>query len=278
MPEFSDETKIKRKIALDLIGHPVTFWSVPVGLTGMIAMLIDPSLIGLVLLTGGFGISMGSYIINYFFRGEVFEERYRQKFYERVIKEQKKSLEELEGDLRNFAKIKGAEEHVAQAEEQLSLVQKKLAALYSILKGKFNKGELTYVRYADIIEQGCGAVLDNIKYIVALVKSISTIDESYINARFKELSKSKTQSEADKKEIVTLSNRKIIREEQLNKINEVLTQNEELFTKIDEASVEIADLRLEKGSAMADAEAVFLELEKLVERIRSQRTAVNIKI
>ncbi len=133
------------------------------------------------------------------------------------------------------------------------MVQEKFSTMHEILDKKLNTGELTYARYAGTAEQVCVSVLDNLKYLMGLMKSVGAIGKRYSNSKLEE-------------------QREELSKTQLKKIDDLLIQNEEALAQLDNFIAAIADIRLDKGIALADLETARQGLEDMVRRAQSKLT------
>jgi len=262
--DFSQESTAKA-VRKDILQHPLTVYSLPLIIGGGLAtFLINP--IFAVLLCSGIAIGGGSWIINNYFRRDVFESRYVKQLREVLLKQRENMLESLESELKECHSIEGVEQYADQGAEQFKMVKERFDNLQDILSEKLNQGELTFIRYAGTAEQVYLSVLDNLRTVVSLFKSISTIDENYIQMRLRELGKMKKLTKADEQEIATLNERKQLRDTQLEKINVFLTQNEEAMTEMNKAAVAIAEMKTDKSTVSVDIETARKELEELAKR------------
>ena len=262
--DFSQESTAKA-VRKDILQHPLTVYSLPLIIGGGLAtFLINP--IFAVLLCSGIAIGGGSWIINNYFRRDVFESRYVKQLREVLLKQRENMLESLESELKECHSIEGVEQYADQGAEQFKMVKERFDNLQDILSEKLNQGELTFIRYAGTAEQVYLSVLDTLRTVVSLFKSISTIDENYIQMRLRELGKMKKLTKADEQEIATLNERKQLRDTQLEKINVFLTQNEEAMTEMNKAAVAIAEMKTDKSTVSVDIETARKELEELAKR------------
>jgi len=149
----------------------------------------------------------------------------------------------MQKELVECKSIQGVEHFAAQGAEQFTRIREKFENLREILAQKLNTGELTYGRYFGTAEQVYLSVLDNLRDVVNLLNSVSSIDADYINSRLYELSKHKNPTEADKQEVETLNERKQLRESQSQKVDVLLTLNEKAMTQIDQTTAAIAEMK-----------------------------------
>ena len=265
---FSKEATKKAVLNVTL-QHPLTLYSATLGaLGGLTALLLEPSMLVFFAAVGSISVGIGSWIFNYFFRSNVFANRYIQNLCRELNKQKEEAKKSIKSDLIKYKSLDGAEHFIKQGVEQFGRIQESFEKLREILFAKFNAGELTLARYLGTSEQVYLSVLDNLKEITDLLKSVSAIDVGYLLSRLGELNKLEKLMEADEEEIKTLNKRKKIREEQLQRINTLLTRNEEAMTQINETIAVIAETKTMKGQAMMDMETARQELENLAKRAK----------
>lgn len=107
-------------------------------------------LLGSISAVGG-GVT--GWVINFFFRGDVFAARYIQGCQEAVALQHRSLMETMHEDLADCRSIVGAEDFSDQGIAQLEQVQKRLVTLREILANKLHNSELSYSRYLGAAEQ-----------------------------------------------------------------------------------------------------------------------------
>lgn len=140
-----------------------------------------------------------------------------------------------------------------------------------LLDKKFNTGELTYGSYLGAAEQVYLSVLDNLLKSVSLLQSVETIDPEYINGRYRELQALDQVTEADEREFEALQKRLDIRNNQIQQVNTLLTENEESMTIMDETIAAIADLQTGKGLGENDLQTAMDHLKEIAGRTKSYK-------
>jgi hypothetical protein len=266
VPDFS--SKATRKAVLrETLQHPVTLAGSAVGILGGMAGLMfnGGALIGTVAITG---LSLGivSWLINYFIRDKSFANRHLDALHAELQKQRNDTLNKIQADLTELSDLGGAEHLSEQGVDQFTLVQEKLKNFEVLLASKFDRNEITFGRYLGTAEQVYLSVLDNLLDIVHTLRSVATIESDYIDDRLSAIAKLPKITPADEAEIATLQKRKLLKEEQLEKVNILLTKNEEAFTALDTATIAISSLKTVKGRATADLDAAMSELQDLVAR------------
>lgn len=263
MGDFSQQA-IGKAMLRDTFQHPLTLYPMVLGVLGAAASLVFDLpfavLLGSVSALGG-GV-MG-WVVNFFFRGDAFATRYIQGCQEAVALQRRQLMETMHEDLVQCRSIPGSEDSSEQGIAQLEQVQKRLANLRDILEDKVGRNELIYGRYLGAAEQVYLSVLDNLRAVTAILKGVSTIDTKYISHRLNELQRIKKPTDADREENETLVKRKGLFDEQLEKVNVLLTRNEEAMTQMDDATAAVANMDSDESRTSLDLEAAIEELQKL---------------
>lgn len=253
--------------------HPLTLFPVAIGILGTIGILLfQAPLLAVGAAVGGFGIGIGSWAVNYLLRNKTWANRYIESLHQKIEAQKKAALEKIERDLIGSQTQKGTEQFAEQGATQFKMIQSCFENLKTILAEKLNPGELTYSRYLGTAEQVYLSVLDNLQNIATLLKSIRTIDEDYLEERMGSLKAMKKLSETDEKELEALDERKKLRQDQLQKIDDLLTHNEEALTDLDQTTTSLAAVQTVQGRAKVDLESAMKELEELAQR--SQKYSV----
>jgi hypothetical protein len=151
-----------------------------------------------------------------------------------------------------------------QPAEQLRALQQKRATLVDVLERRLDGGEITYSRYLAAAELVFQSALHNLREVAVANKSISTIDEGYIDRRLGELATDDSDAESSARERATLEQRRQLRVGQRSKIAKLMAQNESGLTALDRTTTALADVPI--GKRPEDAEAAMSALEELAER------------
>ena len=151
-----------------------------------------------------------------------------------------------------------------QPAEQLAALQVKRETLLDVLDRRLDAGELTYARYVVSAQQVYSSAIDNLGEVAVAAASISTIDQTYIDRRLRELSQDDSDVEAVERERSTLMRRAELRAGQRSKIAKLMAQNEAALTSLDRTTTALADVPI--GKHPEDAEAAMAALEELADR------------
>lgn len=147
---------------------------------------------------------------------------------------------------------------------QLRSIQQKRDNLAEVLVRRLDAGELTYARYLTTAHQVYEASLDNLHEVAVGLRSISAIDEGYIDNRLDDLTAAGQSGDATDRERESLEGRRQLRRGQERKIADLLAQNESAMTLLDRTATAMADAPI--GRTPEDAEAAMAALEELAER------------
>ena len=145
---------------------------------------------------------------------------------------------------------------------QLKALQEKRDNLVEVLNRRLEAGELTYARYLSTAQQVYLAALDNLSEVAVAERSISAIDNEYIDSRLEELVEQEGESALAERE--SLSDRRALREGQEERIADLLAQNESAMTLIDRTATALADAPI--GKEPQDADAAMAALREMAER------------
>jgi hypothetical protein len=185
----------------------------------------------------------------------------RQEEYEESLKEV------LRTGLKDCLGLPGGNELARHGMEQFSRVQDKMGGIREMLDLKLDPREMTYHRFLGVTEQACLGVLDNLKGVVAHVKSAASINPAYIQTRLAALKKREQQegslSGEEQKERAALAERAALRESQIKTARGLLAQNEEALTEMERVSAAIAAWNSDGRFADVDFESALARLQEL---------------
>jgi hypothetical protein len=267
-PPLSDfsQKAIQRAVLKEGLAHPLTLFPPALGLiSGLAGFLFSVPLL-FAIMAGTFVIGAGSIIVNIFLLSERSASRYIRRLNAKLKEHEKYVLASLEKDLLECSSIKGGEHYAPQGVEQFRRIQEKYQNVLDLLEQKLSSGELTFGRFSGAAEQVYLSTLNNLKQVVATLQSAGTIDPGYIEGRLEQLAMLKQKSEADGKEVDTLKKRRALREEQLDKVNHLLTRNEEAMTEMETTTAAIADMQTDGSFAATDFDHAITLLQELAQR------------
>ena len=145
---------------------------------------------------------------------------------------------------------------------QLKAIQEKRDNLVEVLNRRLEAGELTYARYLSTAQQVYLVALDNLSEVAVALRSISAIDNEYIDSRLEDLADQ--EGETADAERASLNDRRSLRAGQEKRTADLLAQNESAMTLIDRTATALADAPI--GKEPQDADAAMAALREMAER------------
>ncbi|MBI4349476.1 MAG: hypothetical protein HY553_21755 [Elusimicrobia bacterium] len=266
MADFSRDAT-RKAVLRAALENPLTMYSTGVGLLGTLAVGLFGAAAAPVAV-GGLGLGLASGLFTYFVRGNAVADRHVKALYEELQKQRQALMARLEKSLKDLARDAQGEvcEQADQGAKQFRMARERFESLQRTLDDKLQPGELTYSRYLGASEQVYLSVLDNLSVVAALLSSVSAIDPRYIAARKKALLALTSPPEADRKELKTISERERLLSDNLEKVNSLLTSNEEAITNMDKLGVALAEIRTSPDGGGADLDTAIQEMEELAKQ------------
>lgn len=256
--------KAIKKAVLDIgFKHPATIYPIAIGVSsGFVGWLFGLPFLYIIALAG---ILIGPVwaVAQIFFFNDKIGRRYIERLNEKQREYEQHVRKRVEIGIEECRNIKGFEDYATQGAEQCKGIKTKLENIQELLELKLRRGEITFGRFLGAAEQVNLNVLDNLKSAVSTLKSASSINMDYIQDRFDELARRKQRTEDDIKEEEALKKRLQIREEQIRKVNRLLTLNEEAMTEMENISAAVADWQTDGRFADTDFESAITRLQEL---------------
>jgi hypothetical protein len=260
--DYLPEVIQKQVISLG-VKHPATVYPMALGAgSAFVGWLFSAPMLYLIALVGMLSGPAWAIAQIFFFREKI-SLRYIQQLNERQKQYRAEARILLEAELKECRDIEGLESYTAQGIAQFAGIREKFETVRELLKVKLHEEELTYGRFLGAAEQVNLSVLDNLKDIVSLLKSMASIRPVHIRERLKKLSEIKSKSEDDLKQQAALEKRLALREEQIHKVKNLLTKNEEALTEMEKISAAIADWQTDEHFARTDFESAIARLQEL---------------
>jgi hypothetical protein len=217
---------------------------------------------------GGLAVGAGSWAVNYFFRKDTFLRDHLMKAQLLAEGRMQTVRKDLEKNLKDSGLSADTNDYAKQALQQYELMQNSFENFRHVLVEKLNPDEITFSRFLTTAEQVNLAVLDSLQSIATRLKSIGAIDPKYIESRILALEKLKKREPTDEDELKTLLARKNLRDEQMTKVNEILTYNEEALTQLAKANAAIVEMKGKHGHSSMELADATSELEEIAKRAR----------
>lgn len=261
----------KSNIAMkESIQHPLTLFPTAVGMLGGLGtVLFGTTPLIAAVAAGGIVIGVGSFLVNYFARGEHYFQKFLQEAHRKSVIQMQSLLDQLKTSLKKKEIPEDNIKYAEQSLDQLDHLFKMFEAFKNLLNQKLNPNELTFVRYFAAADQVQLSVLDNLKVISVKLKSIASIDINYIEERFVSLKQQSKLDPTDHDEVQTLNTRKKVREQQMDQVNILLTYNEQALTQLAVTNAAIADMKGIDGLSKTDLNSAVQELEVLAKRAQN---------
>lgn len=153
---------------------------------------------------------------------------------------------------------------------QLKAIQEKRRGLVDVLGKRLDAGEMTFARYLDSVEQVYSSVIANLGEVALAMRSITALDEQYVDTRLAEIDAEASGSAAVAREKTSLEDRRAMQDAQEQKVADLLAQNEAAMTAIDRTTTALADAPI--GRPVEDAEEAMTALEELAARASKYAT------
>lgn len=238
-----------RAVMSDTLQHPTTI--IPLGLgfvAGVGVILLSPAAgVGAAIVGAGIGLGALGWGINFYGRRDSFALRYHQKLHELTKRAAEDKLSSLRRILREDVDC-------PQGYRQVGDLREKFQNLRVVLERSLNRGELTFSRYLGTAEQINLGMLGNLNKVVNLLISIRDIDIEDLESRIQNLESSSSRD----RELNALRARKQIYDDARSEVNDLLAQNEEALTALDQASIVASNIETtsngEMGAAMSQLE------------------------
>ncbi|WP_446011720.1 hypothetical protein [Candidatus Electrothrix sp.] len=257
---------VQKAVQAESLFHPVSLYSTALGLlSGLGWYLFDMSMLA-ISMGGLLCLGAGMATVNMIFRRDIIARQYLDRLSARFAEEREGLLRTLSTDLEKCRHIRGAGQYGEQARQQFVFITEKYDTFRTMLDQKLKHGELTYGRFLGAAEQVYLGGLDTLRRIVVLLQSVATIDPDYIAQRLAELERLTTPDPADEREYATLKKRQELMEEQLKQVNNLLTDNEESMTIMNQTIATVAQMQTGGDLASMDLETAMENLQELAQR------------
>jgi hypothetical protein len=263
---------IRRHVATEALTHPATLYPGALGILGGVAGALFGSphilLAGVAAALAG----LASATVNYFFRDKKFAEEYLAQLVKKKERRQEQLKRSLREELLLCRNLKGCEDYAWQAVQQFDRIHKKAESFSKVVEEKFGLGELELGAASAAAEEALKGVIENLGKALTLMKNAQTVDEDYIFERLRKLAALKRLKKEDVRERDALLRRKQLRDGLLDRVNLLLTENEEALTVMDEALLAVSELEHEDAKAAVTLRTSIGRLQDLARQI-SERAA-----
>ena len=256
--DFEEQAIIKalNKSIMDNWFVGASIGAIPVGI--LTAILIGTG-VGIPIIGGALLLGGGTWAWKRFFKGDKFVDQYRDHLRQQLDEDTERRRNELQRSLEAYGN--------KHACEQLEQFQTKIKVFIEILDMKFpDKNQLTYNRYYTIAQEVFLSGIDNLNEVLLIHKTLDAIDMDYIERSLQRL-ESREQDAVTKRERSSLLQSKQQYQDQQQDIKNLMAQNEEALSKLDEAIVQVQDIkRSANNEGQLDMEASMEQLHRMTQQ------------
>ena len=250
-------TAVKKAVLATATQKPLTVYAATVAaLGGGFALAVQSGPIALAALGVGAAVSVSSWLWEFLVKGDNHASNFVQRYRKLLEERRREALTALKADLAEIGDTRGL--------SQVELFSDKFENFVSVLDKKLEPEELTYNRYLSIAEQVFLGGLDNLDNAAIAQKSVSAIDVDRLEREINTLSAHS--DPASKAKVAEMQKRQKLREDQLERANQLIIENEKALTHLDHVSTKIAAINTKQGRAEIDLEAAMDELRRLIVR------------
>lgn len=258
-PSFTRKD-LKKAVLKEATEHPITMSTTALGIIAGAGMLIfGTESIFLLSTIGLIGTGLTSFGYNYFLKKEFYESKYLEKLQKDLESQNEQKIKALKENLSKT--FNNGQDFAHQGSQQMKKVDEKVSAFLEVLNEKFQEDSITHRRYIGSVSNVVGALLDNLKKIVAILRASDTINLSELKKRIRILEGSTTK--ADKEEKHALEERKVTLEKNLTVVDELLSKNERALTMIDKVTSELSMIDTSMNDSTLNIEEGISDLENL---------------
>jgi hypothetical protein len=256
--DFEEQAIIKalNKSIMDNWFVGASIGAIPVGI--LTSILLGTG-IGIPIIGGALLLGGGTWAWKRFFKGDRFFEQYRDHLRQLIDEDTERRRLELQQSLEAYGN--------KHACEQLEQFQIKIKVFIEILDMKFpDKSQLTYNRYYTISQEVFLSGIDNLNEVLMMHKTLDAIDLDYIERSLQRLEKQEQDASTKREQSSLLQSRQKYLDQQQD-IKNLMAQNEEALSKLDEAIVQVQDIkRSTNNESQLDMEASIEQLHRMAQQ------------
>ena len=256
--DFEEQAIIKalNKSIMDNWFVGASIGAIPVGI--LTSILLGTG-IGIPIIGGALLLGGGTWAWKRFFKGDKFFDQYRDHLRQLIDEDTERRRHELQQSLEAYGNN--------HASEQLEQFQTKIKVFIEILDMKFpDKNQLTYNRYYTISQEVFLSGIDNLNEVLLIHKTLDAINIDYIDRSLQRL-EGREQEAVTKRERSSLLQSRQQYQDQLQDIKNLMAQNEEALGKLDEAIVQVQDIkRSANNEGQLDMEASMEQLHRMAQQ------------
>ena len=211
------------------------------------------------------GLAVVAYGYNFFFRRRKHFDAAVAKFYLKEEKRQNKIVNSMCAYLYRLCRENTARGLARKGGEHIKLVLKQYRMLTESLRVHLSPTELSYGRILGSSREALSGVIQNIAKMSLMLKSLETI---YAHKAIGASSSGHGAGSHDSRSQAAIDERKDIAQEQLDRIGELISANEEALTAFAKTTSELAALTAGGGVSTQSFETVVDDLKLLAERVK----------
>lgn len=258
-PEDFEEKAVIRALNKSVMDNWFVGASIGAIPVGILTAILFGTGVGVPIIGGALILGGGTWAWKRFFRGDKFSESYRIHLRNLIEEDTERRRNELQKALDAYGN--------KHAGEQLEQFQTKIKVFIEILDLKFpDKNQLTYNRYYTIAQEVFLSGIDNLNEVLLIHKTLDAIDIDYIERSLQRIEK-RDADEVTKRERNSLLQSRQQYIDQQQDIKNLMAQNEEALGKLDEAIVQVQDIkRSANNEARIDMEASMEQLHRMAQQ------------
>jgi len=258
-PEDFEEKAIIKALNRSIMDNWLVGASIGAIPVGILTAILLGTAIGVPIIGGAILMGGGTWAWKRFFTGDRFFDRYRDHLRQLLDEDTERRREELQKALDAYGN--------KHACEQLEQFRTKIKIFMEILDVKFqDKNQLTYNRYYTIAKEVFLSGIDNLNEVLLIHKTLDAINMDYIDRSLQRIEKLE-QDASTRRENASLLQSKQQYLEQQQDIKNLMAQNEEALTMLDEAIVQVQDIRRSSGNeGQMDMEASMEQLHRIAQQ------------
>jgi hypothetical protein len=258
-PEDFEEQAIIKALNKSIMDNWLVGASIGAIPVGILTSILLGTGVGIPIIGGALLLGGGTWAWKRFFKGDRFFDKYRDHLRQLLDQDTERRRNELERSLEAYGN--------KHACEQLEQFQTKIKVFMEILDVKFpEKNQLTYNRYYTIAQEVFLSGIDNLNEVLLIHKTLDAIDLDYIERSLQRLEKQE-QNAATKREQNSLLQSRQQYQNQQQDIKNLMAQNEEALSKLDEAIVQVQDIkRSTTNEGQFDMETSMEQLHRIAQQ------------
>lgn len=255
---------IQKNVRCKSLAHPLTLFPTAFGMgCAAFAAIANVPMFYLLALAGFVGPIW--LVVQMCFRSDALGKRYLKALDERREWYKFWLMDQVKVGLGQQYATEIACEHAVQGCQQFDRTRVVREGIQELLAMKLNTSELTFHRFLAAAEQAYLSILDNLKDVVAALKSANSIAPDDLKRRIAKCVKTKQLSEADREEKETLEERLQLWNSQMQRVDSLLAKNERAITAMDNISSRISEWHTDQHFAASDVEFIITELHDLAQ-------------